>query len=124
MVACTIYYIIDYWNDKTEVCMVLYQFFAFTSCAVTYLNLIYRKNLINEMFNDIEVTVGEREKLVGGDLYAKTSAKVEIFVKIPLIFFIGTIAFIASQSMLFNGVIDLMHGEVHFENWSLPYRYS
>lgn len=79
------------------------------------------------MCNEIEVIVNEREKLLvsdDDDSYQIAIDKVEKFVKYPLIFFIGTVLFLAILPMLYSGLRDLMRGEVRTEDWYLPYRFA
>lgn len=119
----TIVFMVNNWNNKAEIFIVVLQLSAWSCCTFTYLNVFYRQNMINEMFHGIEKIVNERQKLVNDDSYEKTIQKAEKYAKYPMMFFIISIEAISIQPMIYNCVMVLMTGEINTEDWSLPYRY-
>lgn len=120
----SIFFGYENWNNTIEVLFTLFQLSAIVSGMFAYLNLIYRKNLANETFNDIEVIVSEREKLVRNDLYPKMIKTAEMYVKYPIVFFAGSTIINSIVAMIFNAITDIVKGEIHTEKWFLPYRYT
>lgn len=120
----TITFLIVNWNNTTEILTALFQLSGVISGLLAYINLICYQNLVNETFRYIEMIVNQRKKLVNEDLYSKMIRIAEKYVKYPFLICVVSTALNALVPIIFNVIMDILRGEIHTENWFLPFRFT
>lgn len=123
-VGGTINYMIKYRDDTFEILTGLFQLSATTSSLFAYFNLIIQKYLVNEAFDEIEMIVNKREKLVNNDSYTKVAKTVEKCFKYPIATFAGGITVNSIVTMILSASKDIKKGDICTENWSSPYQFT
>lgn len=120
----SIYYFIVHFHETTDLFIALFQIPAFISCTWAYINLCFRKKIVNEILVDFEAILDKRKAYIENEgRYKKSAELAEKLSKYPMI---TLVLGVYSNIMLMIAIdIDkiLRNGEMNVKEWFFPYRY-
>lgn len=111
----TIFYINDNLDDMINLLNCSYQIPAFFSVLAMFINMNYFKNVIKEIFDEIEAIVNQRKHRS----YDRAISNSEIYIKHVILSISVLFTITATVKVLVNLVEDLAKGEIHTEDWFL-----
>lgn len=120
----TILFMKEHSDDLITFMIAFYQVPAYGSCILTYIYFSLNKKIINEVFNEIEIIVVKRMKLVDSNVYEKAIKKAEIYAIYPMISFIVFVSFDSILMLMVDATCGIINDDIHTEKWYLPFSYK
>lgn len=120
----TVRYISEHLDDTVNLLIAFYQLPGFLCSLFVFINFSFHKYRINEIFNEIESIVNEKMNLLKNGSYETSIESSDNFVKYLILFFMCSVTTISVTMLTFNIISSVLNGDIHTENWYLPFLFT